>query len=535
LGGVVVDEPGADLAAERVVAATRGMGLSVTARHHPSRAALIAGAETRTFAELNARCNQLARVLRRRGLKDGDGVAIVCSNRPEFAEAVYAAQRSGLRITPINWHLTAEEIAYIVSDCEARALIAEVQFAPSAAEAGLGSPNVSARLAIGGVIEGFEPYDAALAAEPDHDLEDATLGQVMFYTSGTTGRPKGVWRKDRPREADALIRDRYKIFGYQEGHDLNLVTGPLYHGGPFAYSLTMPLDIGVGTAVMDRWDSEEALRLIDRHRITHTHMVPIMFHRLLELPDRVRRRYDLSSLRVVVHGAAPCPVEIKRSMMEWLGPIVYEYYGATEGRATFIDPIEWMKKPGSVGRPNDGHVDIRDSEGSRVPPGAVGTVYLRAPNAARFEYFKDSDKTSSVYRGDRFTVGDMGYIDDDGYLFLTARTAEVIISGGVNVYPAEVDAVLLGHPAVADVATVGVPNKEWGEEVKSVVILRPGALPDTEMNLELVDYVRAKLAHYKCPRSIDFAEDLPRDDNGKIYRRRVRDRYWTEIEKSARF
>jgi long-chain acyl-CoA synthetase len=532
--GVVVDESQADLAAERVVAAAGGMGLAVTARHHPLRPALIAGTQTRTFAELNARCNQLARVLRRHGLKDGDAVALVCSNRPEFAEAVYAAQRSGLRITPINWHLTAEEIAYIVSDCEARALIAEVQFASSAAEAGRGSPNASVRLAIGGVIGGFEPYEAALAAEPDHDLEDPTLGQVMFYTSGTTGRPKGVWRPNRtPQEADTLLRDRYEYFRYQEGQDSNLVTGPLYHGGPFAYSLTMPLSVGVGTVVMDRWGSEDALRLIEQHRITHTHMVPIMFHRLLELPESVRRRYDLSSLRVVVHGAAPCPVETKRSMMQWLGPIVYEYYGATEGRATFIDPIEWLRKPGSVGRPNGGHVDIQDSEGNRVPPGVVGTVYLRAPDSARFEYFKDGEKTSSVYRGDRFTVGDMGYIDDDGYLFLTARTAEVIISGGVNIYPAEVDGVLLGHPVVADVATVGVPNREWGEEVKSVVILRPGVRPDTELARELADYVRANLAHYKCPRSIDFAVDLPRDDNGKIYRRRVRDRYWTEIEKRA--
>jgi long-chain acyl-CoA synthetase len=449
-------------------------------------------------------------------------------------EAIYAAQRSGLRITPINWHLTAEEIGYILSDCEARALIADVQFAPSAAAAWRGSPSVSARLAIGGVVEGFEPYNAALAAEPDHDLEDPTLGQVMFYTSGTTGRPKGVWRANHPPQAaDMLLRDRYEYFGYKEGQDSSLVTGPLYHGGPFVYSLTMPLAVGVGTVVMDRWGSEHALRLIEQHRITHTHMVPIMFHRLLELPEGVRRRYDLSSLRVLVHGAAPCPIEIKRSMMEWLGPIVYEYYGATEGRATFIDPTEWLRKPGSVGRPKGGHVDIQDSEGNRVRPGKVGTVYIRAPDSARFEYYKDGEKTSSVYRGDRFTVGDMGYVDNDGYLFLTARSAEVIISGGVNVYPAEVDGVLLGHPAVADVATVGVPNTEWGEEVKSVVILRPGVLPGTSMARALGDYVRANLAHYKCPRTIDFAEDLPRDDNGKIYRRRVRDRYWTNIEKSA--
>jgi long-chain acyl-CoA synthetase len=295
----------------------------------------------------------------------------------------------------------------------------------------------------------------------------------------------------------------------------------------------MPLAVGVGTVLMDSWRSEEALRLIDHHRITHTHMVPIMFRRLLDLPDGVRRRYDLSSLRVVVHGAAPCPVEIKRSMMRWFGPIVFEYYGATEGRATFIGPEEWLRKPGSVGQPPGDHVEIRDSEGNRVPPGVVGTVYLRAPDSGRFEYFKDPRKTSSVYRGDRFTLGDMGSIDGDGYLFLTGRTAEVIISGGVNIYPTEVDGVLLSHPAVADVATVGVPNEEWGEEVKAVVILKAGLRPDSEIARELVEYARANLAHFKCPRTIDFAEDLPRDDNGKIYRRRVRDRYWAGMDDRA--
>jgi long-chain acyl-CoA synthetase len=528
-----MDEFESDLATERLMAGARGMGIAVTARHFPSRPALVAATVTRTFAELNARSNQLARALRRRGLNEGDGIALVCSNRTEFAEAIYATQRSGLRITPINWHLTPEEMSYIVSDCEAKALIADIQFAREVAEAMCGLPSVSVRLAVGGPIDGFEPYDDALAAEPNYDLEDPALGLVMFYTSGTTGRPKGVSRPIPSPQSDALLRDRYKYFGYQERQDMNLVTGPLYHGGPFSYSLTMPLAVGVGTVLMERWGSEEALRLIDHHRITHTHMVPIMFRRLLDLPDGVRRRYDLSSLRVVVHGAAPCPVEIKRSMMRWFGPIVFEYYGATEGRATFIGPEEWLRKPGSVGRPQGDHVEIRDSEGNRAPPGVLGTVYLRAPDSGRFEYFKDPRKTSSVYRGDRFTLGDMGSIDGDGYLFLTGRTAEVIISGGVNIYPTEVDGVLLSHPAVADVATVGVPNEEWGEEVKAIVILKAGVQPDSEIARELVEYARANLAHFKCPRTIDFAEDLPRDDNGKIYRRRVRDRYWAGMDDRA--
>ena len=277
---------------------------------------------------------------------------------------------------------------------------------------------------------------------------------------------------------------------------------------------------------MDRWDAEETLRLVERHRVTHTHMVPTMFHRLVQLPDEVRDRYDLSSMRSIVHGAAPCPVAVKQRMIEWWGPVLWEYYAATEGSATRVDSNTWLTKPGTVGKPNPlDQVLVGDEDGQPVPAGQVGLVWLKAPSTGRFNYFKDDGKTASTYRGDYFTLGDMGYFDEDGFLFLTDRTANLIISGGVNIYPAEVDAVLLEHPAVGDVATIGVPNAEWGEEVKAVVEPTPGVEPTPALADELVAFCRDRLAHYKCPRSVDFVDSLPRQDNGKIYKRLLRDRY----------
>jgi long-chain acyl-CoA synthetase len=294
-------------------------------------------------------------------------------------------------------------------------------------------------------------------------------------------------------------------------------------------NLNLPLSAGVGVVLMDRWDAEETLRLIERHKVTHTHLVATMFHRLLALPEEIRSRYDISSLDYVVHGAAPTPVHVKRAVIEWLGPIVYEYYAATEGGGTFITPQEWLEKPGSVGRPNPGRVvEILDDEGQLLPTGEIGTVYFNTPDEGGFEYFKAPEKTAASYHGGgrRFTLGDHGYVDEDGYVFLTGRTSELIISGGVNIYPAEVDAVLLMHPAVADAATVGVPNEEWGEEVKAVVQLAAGQPASSALADELLQFCRERLAHMKCPRSIDFDPELPRSDAGKIVRRRVRDRYW---------
>jgi len=291
----------------------------------------------------------------------------------------------------------------------------------------------------------------------------------------------------------------------------------------------VPLGAGASVVLMDGWDAEETLRLIAAHGVTHTHLVPTMFHRLLALPDDVRSRYDLSSLQSVMHGAAPCPVTVKRRMIEWFGPIITEYFAATEGGGTLVDAATWLQKPGTVGRPDPPEaVLVGDDDAKPIPVGEVGLVWFQAPEVGRFEYYKDGAKTAASYRGNYFTLGDMGYVDEDGFLFLTDRTANLIISGGVNIYPAEVDAVLMEHPAVADVATIGVPNEDWGEEVKAVVELADGVEPSRHLAAELITLCRDRLAHYKCPRTVDFVDRLPRQDNGKIYKRLVRDQYRKE-------
>jgi long-chain acyl-CoA synthetase len=505
-------------AAQQLECARRGMVLAWWARRRPSVPAVVAPAGDRTFAELNARANQLVRALRRLGLATGDGVALLCPNRAEFAEVGAACQRAGWRLTTVNWHLTATEAGYIVDNCEAKALVADVSLASVALGARRHAPRCRVPLAVGGDIEGFLRYDSELAAESRADIDDPVLGSSMLYTSGTTGRPKGVHRPDTPPPTSI------NLFGYREG-DRHLCTGPLYHAAPLAFSLTTPIAHGVGVVLMERWDAETALALIESHAITHTHMVPTMFHRLLSLPPEVRATYDMSTLRSVLHGAAPCPVPVKRRMIEWLGPVVWEYYAATEGSGCYVDSATWLARPGTVGKPADGQVMVGDAGGRALLAGDTGLVYLKAPAVGRFEYFRDADKTASTYRGEYFTLGDMGYMDDDGYLFLTDRSANLIISGGVNIYPAEVDAVLLEHPAVGDAATIGLPDDEWGERVVAIVELQPGGVPSPEMADELVGHCRANLAHFKCPQAVEFIDELPRQDNGKIYKRLLRERF----------
>ena len=506
----------------RLNALQTGMIYALWAELQGDAPAIVSPKGNRTFAELNARANQLARALRARGLGPGDAVALMCSNRPEFVEVLLATRRSGLRFTPINRHLTGAEAGYIVDDCDAKAFIAEARMVESVCVAAKAAPRAATRLAVGGEIPGFDSYEEALAAEDSANIADPTLGTNMLYTSGTTGRPKGVHRQAIVVAASLFA----PAAGYVAGRDLHLCTGPLYHAAPLAFSLVAPLIEGVGTVLMDDWEAEETLRLVAEHRITHTHMVPTMFHRLLSLPEEVRRRYDLSSLRCVLHGAAPCPVPVKSALIDWLGPIVFEYYAGTEGIGTAVDSAEWLAKRGTVGKPADpDHVRIFDHRGEQVPAGSVGVVHLKAPEAGRFRYHKDEGKTSAAYRGDYFTLGDVGYLDEDGYLFLTDRSADLVISGGVNIYPAEAEAILLTHPAVGDVGVIGVPSAEWGEEVKAIVMLRPGALASETLAREIVTFCRARLTHYKCPRSVDFVERLPRQDDGKLYKRALREHY----------
>jgi long-chain acyl-CoA synthetase len=500
--------------------ADRGMLASFWAQEDPARLAVVSDAGNRTRAEANANANRLVRALRGRGVRAGDGLAVMCSNRPEFLETVAAARRAGLRLTTINWHLTGDEAGYIVDDCEATTFVADARFADAARRAAELAPRLRASVAVGGAIDGFEPWDALLDTESGDDIDDPVVGSTMLYTSGTTGRPKGVRRAPDPRSALGIAM----LTQYRGERHVHLCTGPLYHAAPLSFSLTAPAAMGVPVVMMDGWSPERTLALVDEHSVTHTHMVPTMFHRLLSLPDAVKQRYDLSTLVFILHGAAPCPVDVKQRLIAWLGPIVWEYYAATEGAGTLVGPDEWLRRPGTVGRvsPPD-HVRILDDAGEPVRNGDVGTVYLKAPADDRFEYFKAPEKTQSAYRNSHFTLGDVGYVDDEGYLFLTDRSAHLIITGGVNVYPAEVEAVLLMHPAVGDVGVVGRPDEEWGEIVVAAVEPQPGVEPSEALGDELVEWCRDRIAHYKCPRRVVFVEALPRHDNGKLYKHQLRE------------
>lgn len=510
----------------REAAVAAGMTIAWHAGVAPDRPAIVSQAGERTFAELNARANQLVRALRRAGLKPGDAVALLCSNRPEFAETVAACQRGGFRFTPVNWHLKGPEVGYITDNCEARAFIADARFADAAVEAAGMSPGIRVCLAVGGAIPGFRSYDAAIEAEQSQNIEDPIPGSQMLYTSGTTGNPKGVYRRT-PAHIMPLLLKLGESAAFRPGEDMALVTGPLYHAAPLSLNLVFPLNAGVGCVLMDKWDALETLRLVEQHRITHTHVVPTMLHRILSLPADERARHDHSTLRWILHGAAPCPAHVKERSIQYFGPVLYEYYAATEGGGVYVESDEWLKKPGTVGKTLPGVVmQILNDAEKPAAPNEVGTIYFQAPPQGRFEYYKAPEKTEGAYRGDYFTMGDMGYLDEDGFLFLTGRSAEIIIAGGVNIYPVEIDQEVLEHPAVYDVAVIGVPNEEWGEEIKAVVQLNEGYEASEALATEILAFAGERLPGYKRPRSIDFTDDLPRMPSGKIVRRSVRDRYW---------
>ncbi len=506
----------------------RGLILARHAHERPEAPAILSPNGDRSWRELNARANQLARAFRKHGLQAGDGVAILAHNAPEFVEAWAATQRAGLRVTAVNWHQSANLVAYVVDNSDARALVASSRFAPAAVEAAGRSGKLALMLAFAGSIEGFRDYEEVLAAESEENLTDAEAGSTMLYTSGTTGRPKGVFRRSRP-VLSQLTNVVNETAGWRPGQDTALITGPLYHAAPLGINLVIPLNAGVTCVLMDKWDAEETLRLIQEHRATHTHVVPTMMHRMLQLTDAVRAKYDVSTMRWMIHGAAPCPAHVKQAMLDWFGPVLYEYYSSTEGGGVWIEPHEWIRKPGTVGRPVAGvEVQLLDSDGSEVPVGAEGAIYIKAPTTGRFEYYKEPAKTDSSYRGDWYTLGDMGRFDEDGYLFLTGRTAELIISGGVNIYPVEIDEVLIRHEAVADAAVVGVPNEDWGEEIKAVVELKPGFKPDAGTIQSILEFARDQLPGFQRPRSVDFVDTLPRNAAGKVLRQQVREPYWKD-------
>ena len=502
-----------------------GMGIAFHAKKIPNNKAIISEHGERTFLELNANCNRFANFLLEKGLQPGDAIAIVCKNRPEFLEALFGPLRIGLRITPINWHLTPEEICYIVENCEAKVVVCDAEFSNFFSAINDAMPDVLL-MSVDGENSLGNPFLETISKFDDSDITKPVAGRSMLYTSGTTGRPKGVFRKENPppSKTEQLTLD---TAAFDPDSDFSICPGPAYHAAPLGLNINISLMAGVGVYLMDKWDAEKMLSLIDQYKCTHTHMVATMFHRILRLPEETKSRYDLSSMRWILHGAAPCPVEVKQGMMDWMGPILYEYYAATEGGGCFIQPKEWLDKPGSVGRANEGtEVKILDDNFKEVEIGEEGTIYFSAPSKGRFEYYKAEEKTSGAYWGDYFTMGDIGYCDKDGYHFLTGRSADTIISGGTNIYPQEIDNVLLMHEKVAEVCCVGVPNKEWGEEIKAVINLEAGADQD-EVLKELVAMSEERLSGFKKPKSYEFwKEELPRLPTGKIQRNLVKKRFW---------
>ncbi len=519
------------MTAGATVGAVRGFWQAALAE--PQRTALVAPDGTAvTAGELLAEANALVHGLRARGLRKGDCVATLLPNGAPMIELLLATMQAGWYITPVNTNLAAPEIAYILSDSGAAAFVAHGSLAGTAARAADEADlPAAARLAVG-EIPGFDAYDACKAGQPTDLPGDRVAGQFMQYTSGTTGRPKGIKRDIPDFDPDAMVSMLGVALGrfdIEPGGHVHLCTSPMYHTAPLAYTY-FSVHFEHTIVLMDKRDSERALQLIEKHRVSTTHMVPTQFHRLLQLPEAVRRRYDVSSLRHVLHAAAPCPVDVKRRMFDWWGPVIYEYYGATEGGGTLAKPDEWLRFPGTVGKAWEGHeVRVLDDEGKECSPGQVGTVYLKL--MGDFAYKGDEKKTREGRRGEFFTVGDVGYLNEEGFLFLCDRKIDMIISGGVNIYPAEVEAALFEHPKVGDAAVFGIPDEEWGEQVKAVIEPAAGATAGAELERELLEHCRDRLAKYKCPRTVDFVEAMPRDPNGKLYKRKLRDPYWEGRER----
>ncbi|WP_280501858.1 acyl-CoA synthetase [Nocardia farcinica] len=487
--------------------------------------------ETLTYRELEDNSVRLARHLHEAGLRRGDHLALLSGNDPKVYEVYWAALRSGLYITAVNRHLSPAEIAYIVDDCGAKALIVAADLSEAAQAVAEQTPKVRVRIAYGGAVPGHDSYEQALAASSAVPLDDQPRGADMLYSSGTTGRPKGIKHPLPERQVGDAPGDTYTaIFGPMYGFDTETVylsPAPLYHAAPLRFGGVVQA-LGGTVVVMEKFDAENALAAIEKFSVTHSQWVPTMFVRMLKLDEDVRARYDVSSLKVAVHAAAPCPTEVKRAMIDWWGPVLYEYYASTEGNGvTFIDSEQWLRKPGSVGRSGLGVIRICGEDGAELPVGEIGTVYFEREEAP-FAYHNDPGKTAEAAHPEHpawTTTGDIGYLDDEGYLFLTDRKAFMIISGGVNIYPQEIEDALALHPKVLDVAVIGVPDEEMGESVKAVVQAAPGVATGPELATELREYLRERIAHYKVPRTVDFADELPRTPTGKLVKGKLRAQY----------
>ncbi|MCV7253089.1 acyl-CoA synthetase [Mycobacterium hackensackense] len=480
-----------------------------------------------TFGEMEARANQLAHYFRSRGLREGDAVAILMENTEHMHTIMWAARRSGLYYVPINTHLTAAEAAYIIDNSEAKAIVGSAALRDVCAElaAHLPSGLPAVLLTTADDLDGWAQYPAAVADQPETPIDDETDGDLLQYSSGTTGRPKGIKRALPhlpPSETPGLMAALVSIWMNPDA--VYLSPAPLYHTAPSVWSMQAQAG-GITTVVLEKFDAEGALDAIQKHGVTHGQFVPVMFTRFLKLPEQVRRSYDVSSLQRVMHAAAPCPVEIKKQMIDWWGPIVDEYYASSEAiGATLISAQEWLTHPGSVGKAMTGIVHILDESGNELPAGAAGEIFFEG--GQDFEYLNDAEKTKSARdsRGWK-TVGDIGYLDEDGYLYLTDRRHHMIISGGVNIYPQEAENVLVTHPKVMDAAVFGIPDAEMGQSVKGVVQTVDPDDATEEFAQELLAWLRDNLAHYKCPRSISFEAQLPRTDTGKLYKQELINKY----------
>lgn len=493
-----------------------------------------------TYRQLESASNQAAHLFRSFGLKPGDGIALLLDNHPVFLQICWGAQRSGLYFTPISILFQNTEIEYIINNSDAAILITTRDLLD---KINLNKLNVSQVFLVDMLVDEQEDKDTnslpdkclswtkETSQQPSTPIPDEMEGAEMIYSSGTTGAPKGVrfpLNGDPPGTVSALLKTRIKMHQLDE-NAAYLSTAPLYHSAPLRYNM-MVTRLGGTCVIMRKFDAKTALELIEKHRITHSQWVPTMFNRLLKLKDEIRHSYDLSSLRFAIHAAAPCPVIIKEKMMAWWGPVLYEYYSGTEANgSTAISPEEWLSHKGSVGRAIHGEVHVLDEEGKELPPGQTGTVFFA--KGSDFHYYKDPEKTASAKNALGWsTLGDMGYVDEENYLYLTDRKSFMIVSGGVNIYPQEVENLLTAHPLVADVAVFGVPNEEFGEEVKAVVELveelidKPSSRDD--LATELILWCRERISHLKCPRSIEFMEKLPRHPTGKLYKRQLRDKYW---------
>jgi long-chain acyl-CoA synthetase len=496
-------------------------------------ALIVAGTgETVTYRELEARTNRLAHFMRARGLRRLDHYAIFMENNAQYVETCGAGERAGLYYTCVNSFLTADELAYIVNNSESKLLITSQAKRDVARAALRRCPDVGLCLVVDGPGDGATTLnlDAATAACSNTPIADESLGNAMLYSSGTTGRPKGILRP-LPEQPPSQMLPVYdfirKLWRFRDGL-IYLSPAPLYHAAPHV-GVNLTIRMGGTAIIMERFDPEDFLRLVERHRVTHSQLVPTMFSRMLKLPDEPRHRYDLTSLETAIHAAAPCPVQVKQQMIDWWGPIIDEYYGGTEGIGlTACDSAEWLAHPGTVGRSVFGELHILDEEAKPCPAGTIGTVWFRL--GSLFEYFNDRARTAEVLSADGTmgTVGDVGYVDADGYLYLTDRVAFTIISGGVNIYPQECEDLLITHPKVADAAVFGIPNADLGEEVKAAIQLMPGIETGPDTEAELLSFCGQHLARQKVPRSIDFEVELPRLPTGKLYKRILRDRYWKD-------